>query len=213
MAKLINPFDNLTKMQINKLYDLLDVHIYKYKKYQEVLPTIKNTNIVGIILNGDVQITRTDYSGNEIIIEELSENGVFSTNMSRISSSNTQIIAKESTEVLVIDYNKLMNPKNLEHRYFNIFFHNVFSIINERYKETNERIQIIEKKQIRDRLLEYFNINYKKTLSKNIYLPHNLKDLADYIASNRSAMFRELRNLKDDHFIEIKGKRITLLYK
>ena len=64
-----------------------------------------------------------------------------------------------------------------------------------------------------ERLLEYFEIEYKKYHSKYINLPFALKDLADYIAVNRSAMFRELKHLKDDKFIEIKDRRITLLYK
>ena len=74
-------------------------------------------------------------------------------------------------------------------------------------------VRILEKKTIRDKLLEYFEIEYRKTYIKTIELPFNLKDLADYIAVNRSAMFRELKNLKDERFIAIKGKRITLLYK
>ena len=41
----------------------------------------------------------------------------------------------------------------------------------------------------------------------------SLKALKDYIAANRSAMFRELKNLKDERFITVKGKKITLLYK
>ena len=41
-----SPFDNLSKSQITKLYDLLGVHIYKFNKNQEILPTIKNENIL-----------------------------------------------------------------------------------------------------------------------------------------------------------------------
>ena len=85
--------------------------------------------------------------------------------------------------------------------------------VNLHAKRTKVRIRILEKKQIRDKLLEFFDIEYKKSHSKFIYLPFSLKDLADYIAVNRSAMFRELKHLKDEKFIEIKDKRITLLYK
>ena len=49
---MATPFENLTKSQINKLFDLLGVHVYKFNKNQEILPTIKNENIVGIILEG-----------------------------------------------------------------------------------------------------------------------------------------------------------------
>jgi len=208
-----NPFENLSKNQIKKSFDLLGTHTYKFKKNQEILPTIKHENIIGIVLNGYAHIIFIEYNGNEIISEKLSQNDIFGSNISFSNRDNCQIIAKQDTEVLVIDYKKLMNPKNLKYNYFNVFFHNIFDTINFKLIEKNERISILEKKQIREKLLEYFDIEYKKNYSKNIYLPFLLKDLADYIAVNRSAMFRELKNMKEEKVIEIKKRKITLLYK
>ena len=208
-----SPFQDLSKSQINKLYDLLGVHIYKFSKSQEILPTIKNGNIIGIILEGSAQIKNIEYNGNEIIIENLETNSVFGTNISLTNNENYEIIAKEDSQVVVIDYDKLININNLNHNYFNIFLKNLFDIVNEKMKEKNERIRVLEKKQIRDKLLEYFEIEYKKSYMKRIYLPFSLKDLADYMGVNRSAMFRELKHLKEDNLIEVKKNRITLLYK
>lgn len=210
---MTKPFDNLSASQINKLYDLLGVHIYKFQKNQEVLPTIKNGNIIGIILKGCAQILNIEYNGNEIITETLVKDSVFGTNISATNSENYQIIAKEITEVVVIDYDKLINPANLKFNYFNIFFRNIFDIINLKFKERNERIRILEQKQIRNKLLEYFEIEHKKTRLKYINLPFAFRDLADYLAINRSAMFRELKNLKEEKFIEVNNRKITLLYK
>lgn len=210
---MTSPFDNLTKAQISKLYELLGVHIYSFSENQEILPTIKNENIVGIVLEGYAQILNIEYNGNEIIAENLYKNSVFGSNISLTNSENYQIIARQDTTVLVIDYDKLMNPKNLVHNYFNVFFRNLFDIINVKIREKNERIKILEKKQIREKLLEFFEMENKKNRLKYIYLPFSLKDLADYLAVNRSAMFRELKNLKEDKFIEIKDRKIVLLYK
>ena len=207
------PFDDLSTAQINKLYILLGVHIYTYNKNQEILPTIKSDNIIAIILEGSAQIKNIEFNGNEIILENLSKDDIFGTNISATDTENYQIIANENTRVLVIDYNKLINSKNLKHVYFNTFLNNLFDIINTKFREKNERIKILEKKQIREKLLEYFEIEYNKTRLRNIYLPFTLKDLSDYLAVNRSAMFRELKNLKEEKFIEVKGKKITLLYK
>lgn len=208
-----SPFDHLSKSQINKLYNLLGVHMYKYNKNEEILPTIKHENIIAIILSGYAQILYIEYTGNEIVMENLYKNSLFGTNISATNDDNCQIIAIDPTEVLVIDYNKLLNEQNLKYSYFNIFLQNLFNITSIKLKERNERVKILEKKQIRDKLLEFFEIEYKKTLSKSILLPFSLKDLADYIAVNRSAMFRELKHLKDDKIIEMKNRRIILLYK
>lgn len=152
-------------------------------------------------------------TGDEVVTEKLNENDLFGTNISLTNYENCQILAKTDVEVLVIDYKKLMKQENLKYRYFNVFFQNIFVIINKKIKEKNERINILEKKQIREKLLEFFEIQYKKAHTKTITLPFHLKDLADYIAVNRSAMFRELKNMKEEKVIEIKNKRITLLYK
>ena len=208
-----SPFDELTKFQISKLFNLLHVHIYKYAKNQEILQTIKSENIIAIILNGQAQIIMTDYNGNEIILENLSKDSIFGPSISGTDSEDYEILAKEDTEVVIIDYKELMNPINLKYSYFNTFFRNLFDIINTRLKDKNRRIKILEKKQIREKLLAYFELRYTETNSRVLYLPFSLKDLADYMAVNRSAMFRELKNLKEENFVAVKGKRITLLYK
>ena len=86
----------------------------------------------------------------------------------------------------------------MKYKYFNIFLRNLFDIINNKFKEKNERLQVLEKKQIRNKLLEYFEIQYKKSLSRVIKLPFSFKELADYLAVNRTAMLRALKNLKEE---------------
>ncbi len=84
--------------------------------------------------------------------------------------------------------------------------------MNDKLNEKNERIQILTKKTIRNRLLEYFSMAKTKSGSNNIYLPFSFMALADYLGVDRSAMSRELGYLKEEGFIEIKGKRIKLTY-
>ena len=210
----MSPFNGLNMLQKSKLFNLLQVHIYKYKKNQAILSTLGNENVFGIILQGSANIVNIDYNGNETIIQKLLKENIFNTYMNLINFKDYEIIAKEdNTEVLVINYNLLIRPENSKHVYYNIFFNNLFNIINSNFKKMNEKVRILEKKTIRDKLLAFFEIEYKKTFLKTIELPFNLKDLADYIAVNRSAMFRELKNLKEENFILVKGKKITLLYK
>lgn len=208
-----NPFEGLSKAQIAKLFQLLGAHTFTYHKNDEIIPTIKNENIIGIILYGSAQIIHIEYNGNDIILEQLQENGVFGTGISATNTETYHITAKEDTRVAVIDYDKLLYPDNIKHSYYNVFLRNLFDIINEKFMNRNERIKILEQKQIRNKLLAFFEIEQKKTRLNYITLPFSFKDLADYIAVNRSSMFREIKNLKDEGFINVKGKKITLLYK
>jgi CRP-like cAMP-binding protein len=47
--------------------------------------------------------------------------------------------------------------------------------------------------------------------NRTFMLPFTYTDLADYLSIDRSAMMRELKNLKDDGFIKTNGKKITLI--
>ena len=85
----------------------------------------------------------------------------------------------------------------------------IIFILNDKMEEKNKRIQILTKKTIRNKLLEYFNFSN----SRYVYLPFSFMALADYLGVDRSALSREIKFLKDEGFIEIKGKRITLLYR
>ena len=107
-----SPFQDLNKLQINKLFDLLNVHSYSFKKNEDILPTIKSENIVCIVMEGEIQIKYIEYNGNEIVMENLSKNGVFGTDISGTNNDNFEILSKTNSEILVIDYENLVNPKN-----------------------------------------------------------------------------------------------------
>ncbi len=209
---MLNPFEGLSSLQRARLLIKLESHIYNFNKNEEIFSKLKNTNILCILIEGHAKIIKTNDLGEEILVEELFDNDVFGSNFYGIDSSDCQIIALEPCKVLLIDYNKLINIKNVNYPYYNIFIFNLFQIINDKFKENNDRILILTKKNIRDKLLAFFENEYKKNHSQVIYLPSNFKNLADYLSINRSAMFRELKSLKDDKFIKINGKKITLLH-
>jgi len=208
-----NPFEGLSKPQIAKLFQLLGVHTYAYHRNEEIIATFKNENIIGIVLHGYARIIHIEYNGNDIILEHLYANSIFGTSISATNTETYHIIAKEDTAVAIIDYDKLIHPANVKYGYYNIFLRNLFDIINEKFRLKNERIKILEQKQIRNKLLAYFETEQRKTRLNYIMLPFSFKDLADYLAVNRSSMFREIKNLKEEGFIHVKGKKITLLYK
>lgn len=207
----MNPFYNIDEKSKIKLLKYLEAQTYKFNKNEEILKKISNRNFIGIITEGLIQIVKTDYNGNRTIIEELTENDIFGTRISSLANTEYTVNTKDITEIIIIDYKQLIQSKDTSD-YYNRFIKNILEIIIQTVNDKNDRIEILTKKTIRNKLLEYFRIVSDKNKSKNIYLPFTFTDLADYLAIDRSAMTRELRYLKEEGFIEIKNKRITLLY-
>ena len=183
--------------------------ILKSLEANTILTSVKQDNIIGIILEGYIEIIKTDYNGNRTIIEDLYENDIFGSDMSSISNNEYSIHTKEDSKIIIIYFNDIIN-NSLNTTYYDQFLKNLLIIISEKMKTNNERIEILANKTIRDKLLAYFKIMSNKNKSRIIYLPYSYTDLADYLNVDRSAMYRELKSLKEDDLITIKNKRITL---
>lgn len=206
MQKLFNKISDKERDLILKEFEAETLF---YKKNSSVLST-NRTNIIGIVLEGYLQIIKTDYDGKQVIIEELIEEHLFGTTLSNLNNTEVSIVAKEDSKVLIIEYSMIFNSNNVK-PYISKFLKNLLDITTDIINERNNHIQILTKRSIRDKLLEYFNLN-KTPGSKILYLPSTITDLANYLAIDRSAMSRELKNLRNEGFIETKGKKIYLKY-
>jgi len=202
-------FYNIDNRQKAKLLKVLEATTSTFKKNNIIMSSVKQDNIICILVSGHLQIIKTDYNGNRTIIEDLKENSIFGSITSSISNHEYDILTKEDSKIIIIDFNEIIAYNESNTYYFNQFLKNLLSIMSNKIKNNNNRIEILTNKTIRDKLLAYFKLNSTR---KTIYLPFSLTDLADYLAVNRSAMQRELKNLKDEGFIEIKDKKIKLLY-
>lgn len=202
-------FDKISDKEKDLILKEFEAETLFYRKNSSVLST-NRTNIIGIVLEGYLQIIKTDYDGKQVIIEELTEGHLFGTTLSNLNNTEVSIVAKEDSKVLIIEYSMIFNSNNVK-PYISKFLKNLLDITTDIINERNNHIQILTKRSIRDKLLEYFNLN-KTPGSKILYLPSTITDLANYLAIDRSAMSRELKNLRDDGFIETKGKRIYLKY-
>ena len=208
---MINPFQNISPKNREKLLYTLESSRLTFPKNELILSNINQGNIIGIVIKGMMQIIKNDYNGTRTIIEELEENDIFGTIISPLSNEY-DILTKEESTVYIIDYDEIKNLDLENKSYYNQFIKNLLEIIILKIEERNNRIEILTKKTIRNKLLEYFNIESKKNGLRVINLSFNFTDLADYLAIDRSAMSRELKYLKEEGFIEIKNHKITLLY-
>ena len=206
-----NVFENISQKNKEKLLKSIHAYSVNYKKDTVISEVLSDPDDIAIIEKGYIHILQNNYNGTSSLIEELQDKDIFSL-ATLFLSNNYEIIAKEDTELLLISNTDLISYEENDKTY-NQFIKNLFIILNERLKDKNERIEILTKKTIRNKLLEYFKIMSNKNGSRYIYLPFSFGALADYLAVDRCAMSREIKYLKEEGIIEVKDKRITLLYR
>ena len=203
-------FKDISKDDINKMMTCFKAKKIKFKIEDVIFSNNVNSQEVGIILYGTANMIRYDYNGNRSIIESLEENSIFGKMFSYLDNE-VSIIATSECEILLFDYELLMKRCKNNCTCHVKIMDNVLELLSSKIMSLNERVEVLSKRSIKDKLLCYFDLIAKRKGKKSFYLPLSYTELADYISVDRSAMMREIKNLKDDGIISSNGKKLTLI--
>ena len=209
----MNVFDKISEKSQEKILKVLRGYEISILKDKKIVDYFNDDDEIGIILEGRIQVIQNNYNGTKTVVDDLGENNLIGCKFTYLKNDEYEIVAKENSKLLIISYNEIKNNFDSTDKNLNLFIKNLLFVTNEILESKIERIEVLTQKTIRAKLLEYFNVNSKKNGSRYIYLPFNFSGLATYLAVDRSAMTRELGYLKEEGFIAVKGKRITLLYR
>lgn len=189
------------------------VQIKKFVKGETVTTYIEKRNQICIVLSGEVDLIRYDFNGNKTIIGHFVDNDVFGEAFYPANTNNELFaVAHRNSEILFFTYDTLLTKCRRNCEFHKILTSSLSELFLDQIISLNLRIELLTKRNIRGKILAYFDLVSKRSLRKTFSLPYSYTDLADYLSVDRSAMMRELKLLADEGFIKKNGNRITLLY-
>lgn len=209
---MANLFENISEKNILKLKRILSANTVKYKKNVNILSNVNQDNFIALVDSGSVQFIFNDYDGNKTIIEELNSGEMFGNLISNITSEEITCITKEDTQITYIEFDEITNDEIIKNDFYIIFIKNLIKLLTDQLTTRNNRIELLTKRSTRDKILAYFKNESQKRGTKKFNMPMTFTELANYLSVDRSAMSREIKYLKEEGFLEVNGKRITINY-
>ena len=168
---------------------------------------------VGIVERGCAALIRIDEEGVATVMEELGPGGVFGRTLAFAGSGgdSLQVVCRTSCDVLFIDYPHIL--KRCEHacNHHSVLVQNMLRLMSDKAQALSQRVDVLSRRSIREKLLCYFRQLSEQAGSDTFTLPFSLSTLADYIATDRSAMMRELKRLREEGIVRSDGRQFTLL--
>ena len=198
-------FNNMSEEEINESLKNLGARRISFKKEHIIVSNLFENDLIGIITLGTAAIIKYDYLGNRDILDNLEYDSMFGRPFLYMDK-DASIVATTDCEVLFLDYDKLLDNSNR----FDKINSNINKIIALKITELYERVEILSKRTIKEKLICYFNMLAKKKGKRTFSLPITYIELADYLSVDRSAMMREIKKLKDTKIISTNGKKITI---
>ena len=209
---MANLFENISEKNILKLKRILSANTAKYKKNVNILSNVNPDNFIALVDSGSVQFIFNDYDGNKTIIEELNAGEMFGNLISNITSEEITCVTKEDTQITYIEFDEITNDEIIKNDFYIIFIKNLIKLLTDQLTTRNNRIELLTKRSTRDKILAYFKNESQKRGTKKFNMPMTFTELANYLSVDRSAMSREIKYLKEDGFLKVNGKKITIDY-
>lgn len=168
---------------------------------------------VGVVVRGAAELVRFDSAGTRTILERMETGGIFGELLAFTAElgDSLEVIAAGECEVLFMDYAHIMKRCEKACRHHSLLVENLFRLMAEQARRLSRRVEVLSQRSIRDKLLCYFRILGLEGGAETFTLPFSLSTLADYISTDRSAMMRELKKMRQDGVVAIDGRRVSLL--
>ena len=167
---------------------------------------------LGLLTAGSAVIQRIDRQGGRTILEHLPTGSVFGEMLmfENVAGDSITVVAAESCRVWFMSAEHLTRRCEKACTHHSRLVENMFHIMTGKAAALSERVEVLSRRSIREKLLCYFGLQTGGYDCGSFHLPFTLSALADYISADRSAMMRELRKMKEEHLVDIDRGQVTL---
>ena len=204
-------FDGISVEECRRIYDCFGVQERCFKPEELIYDFDTGRHTIGVLATGSAIVERMDRRGDRTILEHLEPGGLFGEMLmfQNVLGDSVCVSCEKTCCVWFFPEEKLERrcEKNCGHH--NRMIENMFRLIRDKATALSERVEVLSRRSIREKLLCYFSLQQAKC-GGSFTLPFSLSALADYISTDRSAMMRELKKLRQSGRVRIEGRKVTI---
>ena len=206
-------FEGISLANCATLMNCLGCIEKKYKKDQLISPSEVYARQIGIVIDGCVHTVQEDVWGRCTFLSYTNEDGIFGDVLIGETATERGIIFKatEPTTILFLPADRILHPCRNSCPFHHQLSRNLFNMISHKNAVLTEKIEITSKSSLREKILAYLSIEARRNNSADFTVPLNRTEMADYLCTNRSALSRELANMKKDGILDYEQNTFHLL--
>lgn len=206
-------FAGLDEEELQRALGLLDASVAEYGRGAFIHRADERLAFFGLVLSGSVQVCTDDMNGDLMMMANVTEGETFGESLCylRVEQTKVFISTQDRAKVLKLRTDAFLAPRGEADSLTGRLFGNFVSMLAERTLSMNERIQVLSKKTLREKLKTFFSQCEKKYGSRSFSLPLDRAGLAIYLGSDRAALSRELSAMRRAGIIDFSGNYFRIL--
>jgi len=197
-------FSGISRGDIEAMLVCLNARTREYVKDEMVLWEGDKVTDIGIVLSGHGRSLKRDVSGKTVIVTLLETGSLIGVLLaaSRERRSPVSVQALDELAVLFISLEHVLQRCPNACPRHAVLLRNVLDGIAEKALVLHDRNDCLIKPTIREKVLTYLTRVAKEQNSGNLILPFDRQAMAEYLNVDRSALSRELSQMKKDGLID-----------
>ena len=205
-------FHDITNGEVEAMIHCFRMRRARFETGRTVCVYGERRGEVGVLLRGRAELVRFDREGNRTILEQLEAGGVFGEDLTFVPDLGdcVEVVSGGDCEVLFMEYAHIMKRCEKACAHHSKLVRNMFGLVTEQVRRLSRRVEVLSRRSIREKLQCYFRLCRLEAGTDVFQLPFTLSALADYISTDRSAMMRELKKMREEGLVSVDGKKVTL---
>lgn len=204
-------FENLSDFDLQRALKMLDFIERDYRKNEIIAQMGTSLTRFGIVLSGTVQVNFTDIDGNLVLMATVTEGDAFAESLCWLRVSEIPVTITACTDARVLWLDPSVLSTNCEDALVTDLRNRFVSILAAKTLLMNDRVQVLSKPSLRQKIITFLSQYSNKSLSKTFSVPFNRESLALYLGVNRSALSRELAAMKSEGIIDFYKNTFKIL--
>lgn len=206
-------FEGIKPEDLQAMLTCLSYRIGAYCKGETIALEEEDIKYIGIILKGAVDMIKEDLWGNKTMLVRMRKDELFGETFAcgEDSLSVVTFAVAEDASVLFLPFDRVMHTCTMTCVFHHRLIENMVHIIANKNRDLMRKVEVISKKNLREKILAYLSIQAQLHQSRYFEIPLGRVELADYLCADRSALTRELANMKAAGLIDYDKNMFRIL--
>ena len=211
VLRSVGLFKSIEASELESLLGCIGAEIKNIRRDGIVLLAGDEPRHVGIVLTGQLHIIREDYNGNRSLIAVLAPGDIFAEALccAGVPYSPVTVMAEKDSVVMLLGFARILYTCSNSCSFHKKLIENTLRLIANKNLMLQSHMEIISLKSVRARVMRYLE-SFMSKQGREITIPLNREELADYLCVERSALSHELARMKNDGLIEYRKNRFLM---
>ena len=207
-------FWDIKEEDLERVISCFDVKLSRYDRDEFVIHQGERAKGVGLVVSGQLHIIREDFLGNREILTEVGAGDIFDEGYAVLADEyqSIAVVAVQPTEAAFFSIDKMLTTCSSNCTFHNIIIKNMLRVMAQKNLMLTRKMAHLYRKSIREKLVSYLSDESSRQGKREIKIPFNRQQLADYLSVERSALSRELSKMKEEGLIEFYKNQFVLYH-